>query len=506
MQQPTTTPPGLRATSDEERVPTGLPGLDRILCGGLIPDRVYLLLGAPGCGKTTAGLQFLLEGERHGEPGLLVSHSETREEIEAVARSHGWDLGRLHLHEWRGDGDQEREGYTIFHAAELELGDSMRRLLEQVEEVRPQRVVIDSIVGLRLLAPDDFFYTRQIRMLRSFFVGRKCTVLLVDESADSGAETIVHGVLRLENVAQEFGPERRRLRVSKMRGTDYAGGYHDFVIRRGGLDVYPRLVAADHGRPFDGGSASSGVEGLDDLLGGGLPRGTSTLVLGPAGVGKSTLVGHCAVRAAARGELAVVLLFDEVERTWVERLRGLDVDPRPHLESGALQLTRLDPAEVTPGWLANHLRSAVGRGARLVGLDSLNGYLQAMAEERHVAMHLRELITYLNTEGVTTLATLSQHGMLGPQMALPVDVSFLADNVLMLRYFEAAGEVRQAISVVKKRTGRHERTIRELRFDPHGVRVGATLREFFGILTGTPTYRGTHESLLEARAEVGGRE
>ncbi len=485
-------------TDAGERLSTGVAGLDRILGGGLVRDRAYLLEGQPGTGKTTLGMQFLLAGAEQGERALLITHSETEQEIQDIARSHGWDLTSLHVHEWRNAGDVEPQDYTLFHVGDLELGDAMRNLLDEVVRVRPRRLVLDSLVGLRMLAAEAAAYRRQIQVLRRFLMEHSCTVLLIDEGPeDLRAQTIVHGVIQLQNIAQQFGPERRQLRVMKMRGVQYTGGFHDFQILRGGLDVYPRLVAKAHERRYPAEEVSTGNPELDRMLGGGLYRGTGTLVVGPAGCGKSTMLGACAVAAARRGEKALVLLFDETVEVWEARLGSLGIDPAPWIRSGHLTVKRLDPAQISPGWLSTEAQRVVEEGVSMVMLDSINGFLQAMAEERHVAMHLRELLTYLDTTGVATLLTLSQHGMLGAGQITPIDVSYLADSVILLRFFEAAGEIRQAISVVKKRTGRHERTIREMRIGRGGLQIGEPLRDFAGVLSGTPTFGGSVTHLMD---------
>jgi circadian clock protein KaiC len=488
----------MAAGTNSDRVKTGIAGLDAILCGGLTRDRVYLLEGLPGTGKTTAAMQFLLEGARCGEASMLVTQSETDTEIREIAASHGWSLEGVTVYEWNADSAAEA-AYTIFPVSEIELGQAVTRLLAEVERVRPRRLVIDSIVGLRMLAPEDSSYRRQIEVLRRFFMAHSCTVLLIDDSldGDARAQTMAHGVIQLQNIAQVYGPERRQLRVLKMRGIAYLGGFHDFAIRRGGLQVHPRLVAEHHVHEFPADDVTTGNAELDSLLGGGLRRGTSTLVIGPAGVGKSTLASVCAVAAARRGESATLLFFDEVEHTWRARLESLGIEVADILASGRLRVQRLDPGQVSPGWLSDHMMRSVQEGVRLVVLDSVNGYLQAMAEERFVAMHLRELLTFLDQAGLVTLLTMSQHGMLGPGQITPIDVSYLADTVLLLRYFETAGEIRQALSVIKKRTGRHERTIREMRIGRGGIEIGEALREFSGVLTGVPAWHGNDERLMK---------
>lgn len=483
------------------RAATGISGLDEVLRGGFPREHIYLVEGEPGCGKTTLGMQFLLEGLRQGEPGMLVVYSETADEIRQIARAHGWDLGSLCIHEWS---EKEERGvaepYTLFHAGELELGESMSELLAEIERHRPRRLVFDAVAGLRIVSPDPAFYRRHLQQLRDFLVDRACTTLLVDDEQDRRAQTLVYGLLKLENHAQEYGPDRRRLRVVKLRSSDFAAGYHDLTIRTGGVEVFPRLVITnDRAELDDREPVRSGLRELDLLLAGGLQPGTSTLFTGPAGTGKSTLAGIYAVTAAGRGERSSVLLFDETRATWVERLRSLGHDPRPHIESGLVCLRRVDPAQVSPGELAHTLREDVASEAAIIVFDSLNGYLRAMSEERHVAMQLRELLTFLGVAGVTTLLTLAQRGMLEPVASTGIDMSYFADVVVVLRYFEARGQIRQALSVLKKRIGGHERTIRELRIDGRGVRIGEPLSDFSGVLTGVPEFLGQSETLLDAR-------
>ncbi len=474
------------------RLGTGSAGLDSILEGGFPANRLYLVEGDPGTGKTTLALQFLLEGARRGEPVLYVTLSETKEELTAVADSHGWTLEGVNLHELVPPEEslKAEAQYTIFHPSEVELGETTRLVLDEVERIQPRRVVFDSLSEMRLLARDPLRYRRQILALKQFFAGRRSTVLLLDDrtsaDADLQVQSIAHGVLMLEQLALDYGAERRRLRVAKLRGSRFRGGFHDFAIRTGGLEVFPRLVAADRRGEFKPESVASGVDALDALLGGGLDRGTATLVLGPAGCGKSSLAAHFAAATAARGERAAVFIFDEGVNTYLSRAAGLGTDLREHVEAGHLTVQQVDPAELSPGEFAHTVCAAVERGARLVIIDSLNGYLQAMPDERFLTSQMHELLTYLNQQGVVTLLVMAQHGFMG-SMSSPVDVSYLADTVVLLRYFEAAGAIRRAISVVKKRTGRHEDTIREMRLSAsRGVEVGEPLTAFRGVLTGVP--------------------
>jgi circadian clock protein KaiC len=476
----------------QSRLGTGCAGLDGILEGGFPANRLYLVEGDPGTGKTTLALQFLLEGARRGEPVLYVTLSETKEELTAVARSHGWSLEGVNLHELVPPEEslKAEAQYTIFHPSEVELGETTRAVVVEVERIQPRRVVFDSLSEMRLLARDPLRYRRQILALKQFFAGRHSTVLLLDDRTSSDSDlqvqSIAHGVLMLEQLALDYGAERRRLRVSKLRGSSFRGGFHDFTIRTGGVEVFPRLVAAGRRGEFAPEPVASGVAALDALLGGGLDRGTSTLVLGPAGCGKSSLAAHFAAASAARGEPAAAIIFDEGVNTYLSRAAGLGTDLRPQVEAGRLTVQQVDPAELSPGEFAHAVCGAVEGGARLVIIDSLNGYLQAMPDERFLTAQMHELLTYLNQQGVVTLLVMAQHGFMGA-MSSPVDVSYLADTVVLLRYFEAAGAIRRAISVVKKRTGRHEDTIREMRLSAsRGVEVGEPLKAFRGVLTGVP--------------------
>ena len=476
-------------------VPTGTPGLDDILGGGLTPHRLYLVEGDPGSGKTTLALRFLLAGAARGERGLYVTLSETREELDGVARSHGWSLDPVAVCELIPSEDSLLpDAHTrMFHPSEVELTETTAAVLAEVERTKPARLAFDSLSEMRLLAQNPLRYRRQILALKQFFTGRSCTVLLLDdrtsEAGDLQLQSLAHGVVALEQLAPEYGAERRRLRVVKMRGKPFRGGFHDFAIRRGGLDVFPRLVAAEHRRPFPAGHLASGVPALDALLGGGLDRGTSALLMGPAGSGKSSIALQYAAAAAGRGERAAVFTFDESLTTLLARSAGLGIDLKGAVESGRVSVQQVDPAELSPGEFGHRVRQAVERdGASVVVIDSLNGYLHAMPEERFLTIQLHELLTYLGQQGVVTFLVVAQHGLLGTGMHAPVDASYLADSVVLLRYFEAAGRLRRAISVVKKRSGPHEATLRELRLGAAGIWVGEPLADFHGVLTGTPTY------------------
>jgi circadian clock protein KaiC len=478
-------------------VATGVEGLDDILRGGLTANRLYLVEGNPGSGKTTLALQFLLAGVQRGERCLFVTLSESEEELRATALSHGWSLEGIEVAEIIASEESLKPDarYTMFHPSEVELGETTKKVLAEVERVEPTRMVFDSLSEMRLLAQNPLRYRRQILALKQSLSRQRCTVLIVDDRTgserDEHLHSIAHGVISLERQTQEYGTMRRRLQVAKMRGRAFREGYHDFVIRRGGVEAYPRLVAAEHLTAYSREAIKSGLAALDTLLGGGLARGTSTLVTGPAGTGKSTLASQYAVSVAAKGDQAAIYLFDESVATFRERSAGLGMDVGPLLESGRLNILQVDPAELSPGEFAHLVRRSVVRDkSQLVVIDSLNGYMNAMPSEQFLTLHLHELLTYLGQRGVTTLLLLAQHGLVGSGLEGPVDASYLADTVLLLRYFEAMGEIRQAISVIKKRTGKHERTIRELRFGEKGITVGEPLREFQGIMTGSPQIIG----------------
>jgi len=474
----------------------GIEGLDDVLLGGFTRDRLFLVEGMPGSGKTTLAMQFLLSGVAAGEPVLYVTLSETADELRAIAESHGWTLDGVHVMELTPSEDEleTSEQNTLFHPSELELVDTTKRILNDVEEIKPMRLVFDSLSELRLLAGNALRYRRQILALKHFFSTRRCTVVLLDDLTSSDRDlqmqSIAHGVVLLEQTNPEYGAERRRLRVVKYRGVQFRGGFHDYVIRRGGIQVFPRLVASEHRAPVARGRIASDIPELDLLLGGGLEQGTSTLIVGAAGTGKSTLAAQFVAAAARRGSRAALFVFDENAETLLTRCAALGVDLAGQLDAGAVTLQQVDPAELTPGELVHSVRRAVDEGAKIIVIDSLNGYLNAMPEEHFLTVQLHELLMYLAQRGVATILIGAHQGLIGSSMQTPIDASYLADAVVLLRYFEAKGEVRQAISVVKKRGGAHERTIREFRIDRGGIRVGETLREFRGVLTGVPVYEG----------------
>jgi len=471
----------------------GVPGLDDVLGGGLEPNRLYLFEGTPGAGKTTIAMQFLLEGVARGESVLYVTLSETEPELRGVADSHGWDISRIHVREMLPTQDslQPEEQYTMFHPSEVELSETTLRILNDVEALKPSRIVFDSLSELRLLSGTSLRYRRQILALKQFFAGRQCTVLLLDDMTatehDLQVQSIAHAVVRLEQSNSDYGAARRRLLVVKYRGQSFRGGYHDYKIDRGGLQVFPRLVAAEHVSDVALTNLPSGIEALDALLGGGLEKGTSTLLVGSPGTGKSSVALQFAIAAAERGEAAALFIFDESINTLRSRSAGLGMKLEPHLQSGRIRIKQVDPAELSPGELVHEIRQAVTRhGAKVVVIDSLNGYLNAMPDERFLIVQLHELLTYLGQSGVATLLVGAQHGLIGTQMQTSVDASYLADAVVLLRYYEAEGEVRQAISVLKKRGGAHERSIRAFSMDRRGLHVGDPLHRFRGILTGVP--------------------
>jgi circadian clock protein KaiC len=500
--------------SDAAAVTSGISGLDDILRGGFPPDCLYMLSGTPGSGKTTLGLQFLLEGVQKGESCLYVTLSETKKEIAKVARSHGWDLSRIQICELIAsernlDPDSQ---LTVFNSSEFELGETTAALIAAVKQHKPQRVVLDSLSELRLVAQSSLRYRRQILALKQFFAGLDCTVLMLDDCSgtrgDDQLESIAHGVIQLEQLANQYGAERRRMRVVKMRGVSFRGGYHDFVIIKGGLDIFPRLVAAEHHAEVPDEDLPSGNAALDALLGGGLTLGTSTLLIGPAGTGKSTIATQFAASAAKRGLRTAMYVFDENLGTLRARSRKLGIPIDPAIEAGLLSVQQIDPAEFSSGEFTTIVRRAVdgvdksGQPAKVIIVDSLNGYLNAMPEEKFLTAQLHELLSYLGQKGIVTILTVTQSGMVGSTMSSPVDTTYLADNVILFRYFEDRGYVRRAISVVKKRSGKHELTIRELKVSEDGLEIGDPLAEFEGVLTGVPRFVGVNEQLDLRRPDV----
>jgi len=492
------------ARKPARRLSTGVPGLDDILCGGLTAERVYLVEGSPGSGKTTLGLQFLLDGRARGEAGLYITLSETADELDAVAESHGWSLDGIDLFELADEVALDPDAQqSILHPAEVELGETTKGVLDRVERVRPARVVFDSLSELRLLAQNPLRYRRQILALKQFFSSRACTVLLLDDKtsqSDQHLHSISHGVISLEQIAQEFGKERRRVNIIKMRGFQFRGGYHDYVLETGGIRMFPRLVAAEHAGSFVPVARGTGNEGLDALLGGGLVAGTNTLIMGPSGVGKTTVTMRCMLAALERGEKAAFYLFDEGLGTFLARSAALGMDAAPYLANGQMTLRHVDPAELSPGEFAQMLRDAVETGGvTFMAIDSLNAYLQAMPGEQYLTLQMHELLAYLNQKGVTTVLVLGEHGLVGA-MERDVDLSYLSDSTLLMRFFEAGGKLRRALTVVKSRAASHALTIHELVLHSHGIGIGAPLVGFEGVLTGLPSYRGSTAMMSAADA------
>lgn len=491
-----------------DRLITGIRGLDEILVGGLPSNHVFLVEGDPGTGKTTLALQFLLKGVRSGERGLYVSLSESEVELRAVAASHGWNLDGVDIFQLPPGYVHPDDQYTVFHPSEVELSDITKSILERVEATNPQRVVLDSLSEVRLLAGEALRYRRQILALKQYFTGRQCTVLLLEDRTatkrDLDVASISHGVISLEHMVRDYGPERRRMRILKMRGTRFLGGYHDYTIVTGGLQVYPRLVAAENRNGHKHEVVSSGIAGLDELLGGGLDSGTSVLIMGPAGSGKSTIASRYVGAAAEHGDAGLLYSFEESPGIMLQRAAALGFDLRPHIERGRIRVEQVDPAELAPGEYIDRVRAGVEEmNASVVVIDSLNGFMNAMPGEDTLPMQLHHLLTFLNQRGVLSILIMAQYGILGAGMQSPADISYLADTVLLLRYFEAGGAVKQAISVVKKRSGGHERSIREFQIGPGELRVGPPLADFHGILTGTPEYVGSAEPLMKAERERG---
>jgi len=487
-----------------DQAQTGISGLDDILGGGLTRGHAFLLEGSPGTGKTTVALQFLMDGADKGERCLYITLSETEDELRASAASHGWTLNKnIHIFELTPpesllDSSQEQ---SLLYSSDLELGETTKLIFEAFEKAKPARVVLDSLSEIRLLAQNSLRYRRQILALKHYFARHDTTVLLLDDltsdAADKTAHSVVHGVINLQELSPDYGAERRRLRVSKYRGRRFRGGYHDFAIQTGGVAVFPRLVAAEHYTQFGRNQMKSGIAELDALLGGGIEQGSSTLVLGPAGTGKTTFIIQFAAAAIARGEKAAMFVFDEELGLLFARTKAMGYDLEQMRKDGKLHIEHLDAAELSPGEFSHRVRySAEKINAKTVVIDSLNGYQSAMPQENSLILHIHELLQFLNRQGLNTFLTVAQHGLVG-DMRTPVNVTYLADTVVLLRFFEAFGKVRRAVSVIKKRTGQHEDVIREYRITKGGLQLGVPLTEFQGVLRGVPTFTGAGNPFMK---------
>ena len=470
---------------------TGVEGLDDVLQGGLTRNRVFLLEGAPGAGKTTIAMQFLMEGERAGERGLYITLSETTDELHASAASHGWSLQGIDIFELLPPESllDENQQQSLLYSSDLELGETTKRIFEAFERAKPDRVVLDSLSEIRLLAQSSLRYRRQILALKHYFAKQKVTVLLLDdlttEVNDKTVHSVAHAVIRLEELSPDYGSARRRIKIVKYRGQRYRGGFHDFIIDTGGVRVFPRLVSAEHKQSFRREILSSSNDELNALLGGGVDRGSSVLALGPAGSGKSILTLTFVASAIKRGEKAALFVFDEEIPLLVQRSKGVNLDVEELLETGRLELNQVDAAELSPGEFAHRVRASIEKGAKTIVIDSLNGYQAAMPQENALMLHIHEILQYASRQGATTFLTVAQHGVVG-DMKSPVDLTYLADTVILLRYFEASGRVCRAISVVKKRASAHESTIREYMIDKRGLTLGEPLTNFHGVLRGVP--------------------
>jgi circadian clock protein KaiC len=491
--------PAKKATTDKENdiqlVKTGVADLDNVLQGGLTAGGLYLIEGTSGTGKTTLGLQFALAGAAQGESVLYVTLSETQRDLEAVARSHGWDLEKVHILQALAP---QAKAATMFYPSEVELGELMTRLKDEIKRIGPARIVIDSLSEIRLMAEGPLRYRREMMGLKQFLAsGRSTTLLLEESTAESSLRTLADGVILLEQLTPEYGSDRRRLWIVKVRGRMYIGGFHDFTIRKGGLEVFPRL-RAEHREEHKPEVLPSGIASLDALLGGGLTTGGSTLLVGPAGTGKSSIAMRFAVSAAERGGQAAVFTFDERPEIAIARASGLHMNVQTLLDDGRLHIQQVDPAELSPGQFAHIIRQEVqSHKVSVLVIDSLNGYLHAMPDQRFLLAQMHEMLTYLGQQGVATFLVMGETGTVGETLS-PANASYLTDNMLVFRFFESQGEVRKAISVVKKRSGFHETTIRELKFGPEGIVVGEALRQFQGILTGEPIFTGVTSQLMRA--------
>ena len=489
---------------------TGIGGLDNVLYGGLPSRHLYLVEGNPGTGKTTLGLQFLLAGRAEGERGLYITLSETSQELAQVAASHGWTLDGMEVYDLVSDeGLSEEAEQTILHPSEFELGETTRDVMRLVGELKPQRVVFDSLSELRMLAQSPLRYRRQILALKRFFSQQGCTVLMLDDKSagegDQQLHSIAHGVIHLNQNTHDYGPDKRSLRVVKLRGVKFRSGDHDFDLDRGGLVVFPRLAAGEHRRPFDPAAASTGNAAFDSMLGGGLTPGSNLLFAGPAGVGKSTTAVSCAMAALRRGEKVAYYLFDEGLHTLRLRSRALGMDLEPFVASGQLQLRAFDPAEVSPGQFAHAVRESVENGdVKLVVIDSLNSYMQAMPGGQYLLLQMHELLAYLNQQGIITLIILSLHGTVG-EIRSDIDLSYLSDAMVYYRYFEARGSLLKAIAVIKSRTLQQQATIREFRLGHQGVEIGEPLTDFHGILAGAAHYKGPQALLGDGDIRLAGQ-